>query len=544
MKKIRIKYGRDLRLLLLCCVLFLLLAVLAVAGKKNLHEDEVYTYGLSNHRGGINFEPELGRKYEDAAQPYREYMATQPDGRLDYRHVWGKQCADVHPPFYYYLVHTICSFFMDTYSVWFAAVINLGSSVVTILLLYRITCLLGQRRLALTVCFFFAVSPGILQMNTFLRMYVMTMMWICAVTWWHLAFAQGDAAGEKEDGRNRLPVYFYLGLIVLAVLGALTHYYFLVFLFFQCLCFGCHLLYRKRFGDAVKYALSLGTAGLVCYWHFPTMVRHIFHGYRGMDSINRLKEATGYPHKLFIFWNFMDSVLFGGFLAVILLGVLIAAVCHVWMKKHGKQTDSLFWEKKRICRILVTVPAACYFLLVSKAAVMEEERYVSPVYGLAIVIGICLSAGLAERITDKMGMGERRKKMVYGICLLVFLTAGYIRCPWYYSFRESIPALEAAEKYSENDCIFIASTDIEGNMFRCHRSFYEVSKYRSLTFIPKEDLSMLAEKGYNGYDHMVVYIINKTDREAVLAEILELCPNLTEYTKISEFGQAAGYYLE
>ena len=175
---------------------------------------------------------------------------------------------------------------------------------------------------------------------------------------------------------------------------------------------------------------------------------------------------------------------------------------------------------------------------------MEEERYVSPVYGLAIVIGICLSAGLTERIADKTGMGDRRKRTVYGICLLVFLTVAYIRCPWYYSFRESIPALEAAENYSENDCIFIASTDIEGNMFRCHRSFYEVSKYRSLTFIPKEDLSMLAEKGYNGYDHMVVYIINKTDREAVLGEILEMCPNLTEYTKISEFGQAAGYYLE
>lgn len=103
--------------------------VFAVSLKKGMHVDEYYSYGLSNYSGNnIFMSVDLGKTYTDPKQPFLDYMTVQPGNGFSYDNVWDKQSADVHPPFYYVILHTVCSFFPAKFSIWFAAVINITFS--------------------------------------------------------------------------------------------------------------------------------------------------------------------------------------------------------------------------------------------------------------------------------------------------------------------------------------------------------------------------------------------------------------------------------
>lgn len=92
--------------------------VFSVSLKKGMHVDEYYSYGLSNYSGDdIFMHVDLGKTYDDPAQPFLEYMAVQPGNGFSYGNVWKKQSADVHPPFYYVILHTICSLFPAKFSI-------------------------------------------------------------------------------------------------------------------------------------------------------------------------------------------------------------------------------------------------------------------------------------------------------------------------------------------------------------------------------------------------------------------------------------------
>ncbi len=56
---------------------------------------------------------------------YNNYFAVKKNERFDYRKVWKNQKNDVHPPIYYILLHTICSFFPGKFSWWYAGSINI-----------------------------------------------------------------------------------------------------------------------------------------------------------------------------------------------------------------------------------------------------------------------------------------------------------------------------------------------------------------------------------------------------------------------------------
>lgn len=98
-------------------LLCFLIAVWAVETKDYYDVDEVFTYGLSNHQyvDTTEMRPIEGQMYEPAGNAWYDYMVVHPDGRFDYANVWKNQREDVHPIFYYVLVHTISSFFPNQF---------------------------------------------------------------------------------------------------------------------------------------------------------------------------------------------------------------------------------------------------------------------------------------------------------------------------------------------------------------------------------------------------------------------------------------------
>ena len=113
-----------------------------VTQKTANHEDEFFSYALSNsyYRPFIYGSAHQVRDNINVwmtGDDFKYYIETNENTRFHYDSVWSNQTADVHPPLYYAVLHTICSFFPNHFSWWWAFSINLICFAVTQFFLYK-----------------------------------------------------------------------------------------------------------------------------------------------------------------------------------------------------------------------------------------------------------------------------------------------------------------------------------------------------------------------------------------------------------------------
>ena len=199
------------------CMLYVILCVISLfllTQKVDFQVDELLTYNLANADSWFN--PESNVIYSPANYPFIEAMSS--NGNFDLRHIWKQQAYDTHPPFYYVLVHAICTLFPRTVSVMYAGIINVVFLLATLFFYRKILYLLIDNQIVIYILsVMFVFSSGLLSIATFLRMYVMTMFWVTAITYIILKIV------EKFSKRS------LISLIVIIICGTLTHYYFLVY---------------------------------------------------------------------------------------------------------------------------------------------------------------------------------------------------------------------------------------------------------------------------------------------------------------------------
>ena len=129
--------------LLIVIILIGLLTVFFGTKKVNYHCDEVWTYGLSNHIGGIKPDIEIGKEYTGIG-PLESFVKVGKGEAFNYANVWENQAKDVHPPFYYLLVHTVCSIFSGTFSKWYGIGVNIFWMIFIMFFLYKMKSLFSR----------------------------------------------------------------------------------------------------------------------------------------------------------------------------------------------------------------------------------------------------------------------------------------------------------------------------------------------------------------------------------------------------------------
>lgn len=491
----------------LCIVVFLILDITALNRKINLHVDEVSSFGLANSTTGLAIHIEDGRRYIKGDTPFEKYVMTDDERRFNYNYVWKNQSDDVHPPLYYILLHTICSLFPYKFSIYFAGIINTLFSILIIVYIYKLCLLLNENRImAIITTMFFSISAGIIQANTFFRMYVMAMFMVTWITYLHVRYIK----------KGELDTAYYYKLAFITMAGALTHYYFIIYCFFLFLCFGIFLVLQKKAKQLMIMVAVLLLTALHAVLFFPAMIKHIFMGYRGEETFSNLFSNKDYFLKLVSYNKFINNELFG--VSYVVLGVLAAVIIYRLIKR------------KKINKKIITIVMPClgYYLVISKISVYTTDRYIYPIYALIIVIVFSQLFELIKEITGKNTI-SLVLIAIAGICFGIF---SYKNCEWLYSFSDSISALKAAEEYADRDCYFIYS---EG--WRCQPSYYELRNYNSITFFSEDNYIEFKQKDTS----FVVYINNNCDVDHILNYILETCDNVKEYRKISEFAYSEAY---
>ena len=266
-------------------------------------------------------------------------------------------------------------------------------------------------------------------------------------------------------------------------------------------------------------------SGVVTIGIFPGMIGHIFGGYRGEEAFDNLKNASDFGSRIKIFGDLINNQLYGGLLFVIILTVTLVCLSMGYMNKYRA-------AKNVYENMIMLLPIVSYFLIISKIAAYEADRYLFPVYGVMYVVGIYYIYELVFRFFPE-------QQSILIICLIVSLVScnGLQKAEWPYLYRNTEKELASLEAYKGKDCVYISS----GGSW-LHWKWPEMTIYRTITYVLGNDMSKLPDFDEECTE-LVVIISGLNSPETYLDSIMKKYPKLKQCSQIAGTTGGVNYYL-
>lgn len=428
----KIRQIKFLPVLILAVIIVLQIANITnviVNKKKGYHSDEIYSYGLSNsfYQPFISSDYFSQTEYKNvdewiSGQMLRDYVTVQPGETFRYDSVWYNQANDRHPPLYYAVLHTICSFFPNTYSPVFGYIINYICFIVMQIFLYKLALnMLKSKYLALLLCCFWGFSTGATDLTIFIRMYCMLAMMTVIFMYLHSEMYRiSRQSGQKP------PLKMYIALMVITTLGALTQYMFLIVAFFTAVFFCVYYLVKRQFKIFLKYGFSILGGTVLSVLIFPYTIPHLL-----WESSNQ--SVTSFSHQLYLAYKYFlrdiavtitngDIVFLSMTVPVFILIAVVFSlpILYLFRDKPGV---------KKFLFLLKTLPQKIKGLKLKTilTCLWNDIKKIHPLFYLFLICILAISIITAYDIDFYIGYANRYLFIVYPlaavllVCLLCFI---------------------------------------------------------------------------------------------------------------------------
>lgn len=505
---------------------FLVIMIITVACKKNFHVDEIWSYILSNNieSGSIVFEDE--RTYTPSEQVFLDSMAVSDASEaFHFANVWKNQKNDVHPPLYYTLLHIICSYCIGSFSLWYAASVNICFALFSLYFLRKIMYLFDCEEVVVDIAsILFSLSTGILQNVSFLRMYVMAMFWVTLMVYLFI-----KAFDESFSWK------FLIQIGLTAVAGALTHYYCIIYLCATCFVGGICLIIQKRWRDIIILSITMIVSGGASITIFPAMISHMFKGARGTQAVDNIAQGTMAEHweRIKDFYWFINTGVLGKIGGIgIVFSLLIITIFIFYKEEHSAVAIS--FDKKKLMRwLIIVIPLIMYFIFVSISAAYITDRYLFPIYAVTFGMFLCMMNTLWRKLVSE--------KYVYVIICLIgalFITNGFANAKWDYLYKSSTDLLNKTKAYSNKNCISVHDKIV----WKEQSAYCEIKNYKSVTFISQEHYDNILQFGDLFDDGFMLNIIGGND-DRIINVIQSNYPYLNRCEKIGGYAYSTTYYI-
>lgn len=394
---------------LFCTLLVAQLSIIFFfATKKNgLFIDEIWTYNLSNSY----FNPFIGNASNffntvlDGSFFYNS-LTVQQNQIFSYASVFASQAADVHPPLYYCLIHTICSFFPNTFSIWFGLAPNILFFVLVYFFIVAISYDITKNYIfSLASCLIYGFSLGAVSTVLIIRMYAMLTAIIMAVLYIHIKLID-DIYNDLNFENIK---YKLLILFLLYFCGFLTHYHFIIFAFIISLLFCLYVFLLKKYKILYIYFIFTVTPILIGFLIFPAAYNHLFHGYRGVSSFNKDSLFS----KLFIYNNFLDKELSHLLLFIIIIALILYIIEKLFVIKIKKyrnnialniilRTDNeVILDNIKTNKMILILTSLFTYLIIIKTAEIRDSRYIYILYPIISILYTYIIYKMLEQINIK-----------------------------------------------------------------------------------------------------------------------------------------------
>ncbi len=480
--------------------------------KSGFHADEYYSYYSTELTKGLNV-PENGWMQHD--DYYDEFRVLKGEG-FRYGLVKQIQSWDVHPPMYYWVLHTVCSMFPGTFTKWTGLGINLIFHGISLWLIMYLTQLLlmaidnrgstgskqeicgddgkssnsstvpiekktdGDNGSGSTICnsvrgylpvivmAVWGLSPESISEVVFIRMYAMLTMLILLTLIFHVK-------QMMRPQTDRLPIKeFVIPVAALTYVGFMTHYYYVVFLFFIALFFWICRIRELRsstgltgdsvilqgassenkadikrssgiFGRIIAYPLILVIPLILGYLTYPSCLGQIFRGQRGTQAIGSFADTSNTFERIRFFADVLSKQSFGGLLflwLVLITFILLAA------KVQNKKLIGIGCPE---CTMTL-IATVCYFLIVSKTGLLmgdESIRYIMPMCGIAVMLVLIYLVNISGQIRMRVSSVTF---IIAFIMLDIFgLSKGYVQ----FLYKEDRAQISFAEENKSTPVIYL-----------------------------------------------------------------------------------------
>ena len=396
---------KDILFILIILIIQTTVFIIAGINKSYIHMDEAYSLGLASYnKVNIQQNEDFYNTWHNK-EYYEDYLAVNENEIGNYKPVFENQKNDVHPPLYYLLLRIAMGFHVGSYSKWPGLILNIIIYIFISIFTYLIISKLlekenNYKEKSAILTLISSLTLSSITNVIYIRMYALATLNILITTYLHLKLL--DAKGKN---------YKLLLLIgVSALIGSLTHYYYLFYLAILFIMFVIKYIKEKKYAELAKYIATIFLFAVISLIIFPYSIQHIFFGYRGQGVLSNLINISETLKNLAVYILIIDVDAFNNTLfimALLILGIII----YRKFKKY-KQIN----EKNKYVKY-VLVPTLFYTILSAISSPWLELRYIMPVCNLLFILAIYLVMQLLNNVVKE----KTANTILIIIFMLVFL---------------------------------------------------------------------------------------------------------------------------
>ncbi|MCR5650727.1 MAG: hypothetical protein K6F86_06040 [Lachnospiraceae bacterium] len=258
--------------------------------KKGFAGDEVYSYATANSSEAMSplVDMDGTLHINEWLTPGRLFQAVvvSEDEVFNYAHINEILRYDAHPPLYFYILHFLCSFFINSFSWIPSIIINSLSIFVGQIFFYRLFLLLSENRLrSLLAMIFFGSTTAIINLMTFARNYTLQTS-LTLIFLYYIFKAMRQHSLNEKTSRSILFAALFL------YLASLTQYLSVLFGFFVTLSICIYYLFKKDIRFLLNIGLSMTGAIVLMIMSFHHVINQL------MSDQTAMENATDFPYPL------------------------------------------------------------------------------------------------------------------------------------------------------------------------------------------------------------------------------------------------------
>ena len=386
--------------LLIIIIIQTIIFIIMGINKEYIHIDEAYSLGLANYNKVEIQDNEDFYNNWHTGQYYEDYLAVQDKDIGQYWQVYENQKNDVHPPLYYLLLRIFMVFSINKFSIWPGVSLNIIIYAFITVFMYLITNkLFENKKKSLIIAFASSIILASLNTVIYIRMYALATLNILITTFLHIKLL------DEEKTNIRLLITIGMSALV----GSLTHYYYLFYLAMMYIIFAIKYIKEKKFKFLISYTTTMAVAGIISLIIFPYSIKHIFFGYRGQEVIGNMRNISSFINNISEYLKKVNHYCFSNMFGILFAIIILTIIFELYKKRKIK------FETNKYIK-LILYPTIFYFILVAVASPWVELRYIMPICGLIFILTIYVICKILKLIINK-----KETNIVLGLILIIII---------------------------------------------------------------------------------------------------------------------------
>lgn len=494
MEELIIDKKKALKYLIIIILILIGIRVYFGYQKEDFFMDETFSYTLMNMKEGagmIQTAPEFNNIWI-SGDKIKNMLVVSKDEVLRYDIVYYNQTQDVHPPLYYFLLHTASALSFGNFTKWTGIILNILIFIGISFVLYVIGKKVFKSTIwAIVLVAIYGVSAGAIFSTIFIRMYELLILFVLLYLNKVIDILKKNIIDKEDITKKDM-----LELVTIFVLGMLTHYHFIIISVLISLVLFIIMLFKKVKISRICTYVGINILGLLIYSAiYPSFYTHMFGTQRGTESTGNLLNLADYADRIKRGINVFDVNIFGEvgkiIIPIFILFITLAVIKKILEnglkkveEKDGKKEETECIDKYILG--IVIISTIIYFMLVGKIVPFMSIRYFLIIVPLIHIVLVYIFKFVMETLV---------KKEILRISMVVIIILGYMLI--------SLTVAEKNEflyKGSNNMYKEIEKTGVKDYIYY-YNNFYEVNsditRYTKDVNVYFADINKVSENNSN-----------------------------------------------